>query len=503
MLGNHRMHVVRQRRDCSALRWTALLATTLPVYFLFASTRYATVRGALGLRRRRRRARHRADHRHRHRAQRRRARLRGHLRDAGRHRSASAVPAWTAWRQHALKVSHARALASRACPRSRSSRSTCGASSRRSTRRMHLAIDGLRALAPDVVGLQEVRQVPGAVPNQAETLAARARHAALLRSGDALGRRRRGAGDPVAASDRAAPRARAAARAADRAAAGARRHRRHAGRRASTSGPRTSTIASPTAASAKIRSSRSTSTSPPPSRSCRRSCAATSTPRPTATRFAFCAGCTRRRAGAPSGRTRGSARHGRADGFTWARANPYTARLRWLERDRRLDYIFVSPMKRDGRGVVHDCRIVLDRAASDGALAVGPLRPVRRGAAVGARRGRLVTKKRVTPPTATADAHLLASPAEAPKFTTTDPWRVLRIQGEFVRGFDALADIGPAVTVFGSARTPPRLGRVRSGARDRRGSSARRASPSSPAAGRGSWRRRTAARARGARRRWG
>lgn len=55
------------------------------------------------------------------------------------------------------------------------------------------------------------------------------------------------------------------------------------------------------------------------------------------------------------------------------------------------------------------------------------------------------------PPTAeTADAHLLAAPAS---FTTTDPWRVLRIQGEFVRGFDALADLGPAVTVFGSART--------------------------------------------------
>ena len=59
------------------------------------------------------------------------------------------------------------------------------------------------------------------------------------------------------------------------------------------------------------------------------------------------------------------------------------------------------------------------------------------------------------PPAATADAHLLASPAEAPAFTTTDPWRVLRIQGEFVHGFDALADLGPAVTVFGSARTPP------------------------------------------------
>jgi uncharacterized protein (TIGR00730 family) len=53
----------------------------------------------------------------------------------------------------------------------------------------------------------------------------------------------------------------------------------------------------------------------------------------------------------------------------------------------------------------------------------------------------------------TADAHLLASPTEARDFTTTDPWRVLRIMGEFVSGFDALADVGPAVTIFGSART--------------------------------------------------
>ncbi len=72
-------------------------------------------------------------------------------------------------------------------------------------------------------------------------------------------------------------------------------------------------------------------------------------------------------------------------------------------------------------------------------------------------------KRRTTPavratkaaPTNTADAHLLLSPVEQPRFTTTDPWRVLRIQSEFVRGFDALADVGPAVTIFGSARTPP------------------------------------------------
>ncbi len=39
-------------------------------------------------------------------------------------------------------------------------------------------------------------------------------------------------------------------------------------------------------------------------------------------------------------------------------------------------------------------------------------------------------------------------------FTDSDPWRVLRIQGEFVEGFEALSKIGPAVSVFGSARTP-------------------------------------------------
>jgi uncharacterized protein (TIGR00730 family) len=36
-----------------------------------------------------------------------------------------------------------------------------------------------------------------------------------------------------------------------------------------------------------------------------------------------------------------------------------------------------------------------------------------------------------------------------------DPWRVLRILSEFVEGFDALNEVGPAVTVFGSARAKP------------------------------------------------
>ena len=56
----------------------------------------------------------------------------------------------------------------------------------------------------------------------------------------------------------------------------------------------------------------------------------------------------------------------------------------------------------------------------------------------------------------TEDQQLLVGPrvdtAGVIPFTQTDPWRVFRIMGEFVEGFDALADLGPAVTIFGSAR---------------------------------------------------
>ena len=58
----------------------------------------------------------------------------------------------------------------------------------------------------------------------------------------------------------------------------------------------------------------------------------------------------------------------------------------------------------------------------------------------------------------TADEQLLESPIVLDRrrsFTRTDPWRVLRILGEFVEGFDELADVRSAVSVFGSARTQP------------------------------------------------
>jgi hypothetical protein len=54
---------------------------------------------------------------------------------------------------------------------------------------------------------------------------------------------------------------------------------------------------------------------------------------------------------------------------------------------------------------------------------------------------------------ATEDEKLLERPS--PDFRNTDPWRALRILAEFVEGFDAMANVGPAVTVFGSARTAP------------------------------------------------
>ena len=39
-------------------------------------------------------------------------------------------------------------------------------------------------------------------------------------------------------------------------------------------------------------------------------------------------------------------------------------------------------------------------------------------------------------------------------FTKEDPWRIFRIMAEFVDSFETLSKVGPAVTIFGSARTP-------------------------------------------------
>ena len=52
----------------------------------------------------------------------------------------------------------------------------------------------------------------------------------------------------------------------------------------------------------------------------------------------------------------------------------------------------------------------------------------------------------------TEDERLLQRKPQADDFTRSDTWRVMRIMGEFVNGFDTLATLGAAVTIFGSAR---------------------------------------------------
>jgi uncharacterized protein (TIGR00730 family) len=54
----------------------------------------------------------------------------------------------------------------------------------------------------------------------------------------------------------------------------------------------------------------------------------------------------------------------------------------------------------------------------------------------------------------TTDQRLLDSRGPT-DWVHTDPWRVLRIQAEFVEGFGMLAELGPAISVFGSARIKP------------------------------------------------
>ncbi len=54
--------------------------------------------------------------------------------------------------------------------------------------------------------------------------------------------------------------------------------------------------------------------------------------------------------------------------------------------------------------------------------------------------------------TSTTDQRLLDSRGPS-DWVHTDPWRVMKIQAEFVEGFNALAELGPAIAVFGSART--------------------------------------------------
>ena len=105
-----------------------------------------------------------------------------------------------------------------------------------------------------------------------------------------------------------------------------------------------------------------------------------------------------------------------------------------------------------------------DKTPPQAPAGAGPRAQSREAAARPARRGpgmqanvTLNTAARTGRPT--EDEELLSRPElQEPgraDFTRTDPWRVLRVLGEMVQGIDALAHIGPAVAIFGSARARP------------------------------------------------
>jgi len=61
-----------------------------------------------------------------------------------------------------------------------------------------------------------------------------------------------------------------------------------------------------------------------------------------------------------------------------------------------------------------------------------------------------VIRRRPASDAVTADELLLNT--DNGSWRNADPWRVMRIQSEFVEGFENLADVGPAISIFGSAR---------------------------------------------------
>src|ERR1043165_154137 len=63
-----------------------------------------------------------------------------------------------------------------------------------------------------------------------------------------------------------------------------------------------------------------------------------------------------------------------------------------------------------------------------------------------------ITMRRKQVQHSTSEQRLLDSRGPS-DWVHTDPWRVLRSQSEFIEGFGMLAELGSAISVFGSART--------------------------------------------------
>jgi len=97
----------------------------------------------------------------------------------------------------------------------------------------------------------------------------------------------------------------------------------------------------------------------------------------------------------------------------------------------------------------------LRQRTEEGHLKAGRTPPSQRGAGRRAGATRVVDDAIRNFGPVTEDEKLLQQSSPPIDFTRTDPWRVMRIMGEFIEGFDTLASVNKAVTIFGSARIGP------------------------------------------------
>jgi endonuclease/exonuclease/phosphatase family metal-dependent hydrolase len=234
-------------------------------------------------------------------------------------------------------------------------------------RRMALVGDGLAALEPDVVALQEVRVVSGKLPNQAETLARRLGMTFVWEAATPWGGGEEGlallARHPLTGAaayelPHAVPEERRIVLCAtvDTPAGPLAACTTHLNYRMADGHKRLD--------QAEAAAARAAALSAPV-----RVLAGDFNAVPDADEIRYLRGLTSHRALRSYWQDAWAVCHPGEAGYTWARANRLTERMRWLERDRRLDYIFVSAPARDGRGVVHDCRIVLDQPDASGLCA--------------------------------------------------------------------------------------------------------------------------------------
>ncbi|MDP1889416.1 MAG: TIGR00730 family Rossman fold protein [Gemmatimonadaceae bacterium] len=124
-------------------------------------------------------------------------------------------------------------------------------------------------------------------------------------------------------------------------------------------------------------------------------------------------------------------------------------------RPRRAHSTAVDPLLR--RSAEHAALAGVKERHQVGHLAAGRMPP---GAPVvsasEARRMQIDDAIRDARPLMTEDQKLLNfAPRASDDFTRTDPWRVMRIMGEVIEGFDTLAKVERGVAFFGSARTAP------------------------------------------------